>query len=125
MPALAPNIAVLDIARIIQGCSGPVVPICLLMLRSTVTEPGRYGTLMGLIAAVNGGVAGVDTLLGGYLATHVGFRGVFWTMAVVAVIATVFVLRWAPESRPSEGTRMDWLGGSRRWCSRWPACCSR
>ena len=108
--ALAPNIAVLDVARIIQGCSGPVVPICLLMLRSTVTEPGRYGTLMGLIAAVNGGVAGVDTLLGGYLATHVGFRGVFWTMAVVAVIATVFVLRWAPESRPSEGTRMDWLG---------------
>src|SRR5882757_1045040 len=75
--ALAPNIAVLDVARIIQGCSGPVVPICLLMLRSTVTEPGRYGTLMGLIAAVNGGVAGVDTLLGGYLATHVGFRGVF------------------------------------------------
>jgi hypothetical protein len=31
-------------------------------------------------------------------------------MAVVAVVATVLVLRWAPESRPSEGTRMDWLG---------------
>src|SRR5882757_9072756 len=101
---------VIGIARIIQGCSGPVVPICLLMLRATVTEPRRYGTLMGLITAVNGGVAGVDALLGGYLATHVGFRGAFWTMAVVAVVALVFVLRWAPESRPSEGTRMDWLG---------------
>jgi len=108
--ALAPNIVVLDIARIIQGCSGPVVPICLLMLRATVTEPRRYGTLMGVITAVNGGVAGVDTLLGGYLATHFGFRGAFWTMAVVAVVALGFVLRWAPESRPSEGTRMDWLG---------------
>jgi len=108
--ALAPNIVVLDIARIIQGCSGPVVPICLLMLRATVTDPRRYGTLMGLIAAVNGGVAGVDTLLGGYLATHVGFRGAFWTMAVVAVVAFGLVARWAPESRPSEGTRMDWLG---------------
>ncbi|HEX4247374.1 MAG TPA: MFS transporter [Pseudonocardia sp.] len=108
--ALAPNIVVLDIARIIQGCSGPVVPICLLMLRATVTEPRRYGTLMGLITAVNGGVAGVDTLLGGYLATNFGFRGVFWTMAVVATVACVFVLRWAPESHPSAGTRMDWLG---------------
>lgn len=108
--ALAPNIVVLDIARIIQGCSGPVVPICLLMLRATVTEPRRYGTLMGLVTAVNGGVAGVDTLLGGYLATNFGFRGVFWTMAVVAAVAAVFVLRWAPESRPSAGTRMDWLG---------------
>ncbi|WP_051341535.1 MFS transporter [Pseudonocardia spinosispora] len=108
--ALAPNIVVLDIARIIQGCSGPVVPICLLMLRASVTEPKRYGTLMGVITAVNGGVAGVDAYFGGLLATHFGFRGVFWTMTVIALIATAVVFAWTPESRPSEGVAMDWWG---------------
>lgn len=110
LAALAPNILVLDIARVIQGCSGPVVPICLLMLRATITDPRRYGTLMGLVTAVNGGVAGVDTLLGGYLAGTTGFRGAFWTMAVVAAVAFALVLRWAPESRPCQGSRMDWPG---------------
>jgi MFS family permease len=110
LAAVAPNIVVLDIARVVQGCSGPVVPICLLMLRAAVIEPRRYGTLMGLVAAVNGGVAGVDTLLGGYLATHVGFRGVFWVIAGIAAVATAMVVLFAPESRPSADTPMDWLG---------------
>jgi MFS family permease len=108
--ALAPNILVLDIARVVQGCSGPVVPICLLMLRSSVRDAKQYGTLMGLVAAVNGGIAGIDALLGGFLATHFGFRGVFWTIAVVALVATVLVVVWAPESRPSRDVPMDWLG---------------
>ncbi len=47
--ALAPNIGWLFVGRIIQGVSGPTVPLCLLMLRSAVSDPKRYGTLMGLI----------------------------------------------------------------------------
>ena len=40
--ALAPNIAVLFVGRIIQGVSGPVVPLCLIMLR--VRFRSRSGT---------------------------------------------------------------------------------
>ena len=67
--ALAPNIPVLFVGRVVQGVSGPVVPLCLIMLRHEVQEPKRYGTLMGVVTAVNGGVAGVDALAGGYLAS--------------------------------------------------------
>ena len=35
--ALSPNIALLFVGRILQGVSGPVVPMALLMLRSAVT----------------------------------------------------------------------------------------
>ena len=45
--ALAPNLAVLYLARIIQGVSGPVVPLCLLMLRAEISEPKLYGTMLG------------------------------------------------------------------------------
>lgn len=108
LAALAPNIVVLDIARIIQGVSGPVVQISLLTLRSKITDPKRFGTLMGTLTAVNGGIAGVDALAGGWLATNFGFRSVFWTIAVVALLATVTVALGCPETRPSVRTPMDW-----------------
>ncbi|RLP75734.1 MFS transporter [Mycetocola tolaasinivorans] len=108
--ALATNVEMLFVGRIIQGVTGPVVPVTLLMLRNEITEPKRYGTMLGIITAVNGGIAGIDALAGGWLVSNHGFRSVFWTMAVVAVIAIIFVILWAPESRPSKGTKMDWWG---------------
>ncbi|MCX8642060.1 MULTISPECIES: MFS transporter [unclassified Gilliamella] len=110
LAAVAPNIEVLYAARIIQGVSGPVVPLCLLMLSYEVKDVKQYGMLMGIITAVNGGIAGVDAIAGGLLATYWGFRSVFWVIAVVAAISTYLVYRFAPESKPSAGTKMDWLG---------------
>lgn len=108
--ALAPNIEWLFAGRIIQGISGPTVPLALLMLRSAVPNPKRYGALMGLILAVNGGVAGVDSFLGGYLAENHGFRSIFWVMVALAVIAALGVALFTRESKPQAGTRMDWRG---------------
>ena len=66
--AMAPDITWLFVGRIIQGVSGPTVPLCLIMLRSAVKDPKKYGALMGLITAVNGGIAGIDSFVGGYFA---------------------------------------------------------
>jgi MFS family permease len=65
---------------------------------------------MGLITAVNGGVAGVDSFVGGYFAEHFGFRSIFWLMVVLAAAATALVLVLARESKPAAGTTMDWRG---------------
>src|SRR6478752_7247548 len=108
--ALAPDVTWLFVGRIIQGVSGPTVPLCLIMLRSAVSNPRKYGTLMGLITAVNGGVAGVDSFVGGYFAEHFGFRSIFWLMVVLAAAATGLIMVLATESKPAAGTRMDWLG---------------
>jgi MFS family permease len=108
--ALAPDITWLFVGRIIQGVSGPTVPLCLIMLRTAIPNPKSYGTMMGVILAVNGGVAGVDSFLGGYLAEHHGFRSIFWFMAVLGVIAALLVARLTRESKPQAGTTMDWVG---------------
>lgn len=108
--ALAPNVAILYIGRIIQGVAGPVVPLSLLILRAEIPDPKRYGTLLGVVTATNGGIAGIDVLAGGFLASSYGFRSVFWLITIVAVIATVLVVIWGRESIPSQGTRMDWVG---------------
>lgn len=110
LAALAPNIETLFVARVIQGISGPVVPVCLLMIRSEVTDVKQYATLMGVVTALNGGIAGIDAIAGGFIASVSGFRAVFWTIAIIAAFATLCVMKFAPESKPSANTKMDWLG---------------
>ena len=111
--ALAQSVPMLFVGRVIQGVSGPTVPLCLIMLRNEVHEPKRYGTLLGVITAVNGGIAGVDSIAGGSLADHYGFQSVFWVMAVVAGLAMVLVATLTPESTArasGSDNRMDWPG---------------
>ncbi|WP_442778588.1 uridine transporter UriT [Arthrobacter sp. BL-252-APC-1A] len=108
--ALAPSIEVLFVARLIQGVSGPVVPLTLIMLRVEIRDAKLYGTLMGVITAVNGGIAGIDAVAGGYLAQNHGFASVFWAMAAVGALATVLLLFLAPESTAEKKEKMDWVG---------------
>lgn len=104
------SVALLFVGRVIQGVAGPTVPVCLIMLRVAVPDPKRYGTLLGVITAVNGGIAGVDALAGGWLAQNFGFGSVFWTMAVIAVLAAVAVAFLTDESLVPGDHHMDWTG---------------
>lgn len=104
------SVALLFVGRVIQGVAGPTVPVCLIMLRVAVPDPKRYGTLLGVITAVNGGIAGVDALAGGWLAQNFGFGSVFWAMAVIAVLAAVAVAFLTDESLVPGDHRMDWTG---------------
>lgn len=104
------SVALLFVGRVIQGVAGPTVPVCLIMLRVAVPDPKRYGTLLGVITAVNGGIAGVDALAGGWLAQNFGFGSVFWTMAIIAVLAAVAVAFLTDESLVPGDHRMDWSG---------------
>ena len=104
------SVELLFVGRVIQGVAGPTVPVCLIMLRVAVPDPKSYGTLLGVITAVNGGIAGVDALAGGWLAQNFGFGSVFWTMAVIAVLAAVAVAFLTDESLVPGDHRMDWTG---------------
>lgn len=104
------SVALLFIGCTIQGVVGLTVLLCLIMLRVAVPDPKRYGTLMGIITAVNGGIAGIDAIAGGCVAKNFGFASVFWTMAVIAAIAAVTVRSLTDESTVDSPQPMDWLG---------------
>lgn len=108
--AVAPNVEVLGVGRVIQGVAGPIVPMALIMLRVQVPDTKLYARLMALLTAVNGGIAGLDALLGGWLAATFGFRSVFWTMTAVCVVAAVAIVAGTVESRSDEKVPMDWKG---------------
>lgn len=110
LSGLMDNVTLLFVGRIIQGVAGPTVPVCLIILRVAVPDNKRYGTLMGVITAVNGGIAGVDALAGGWLAQNFGFASIFITMAIIAALAALCVATMTDESRIDAPAPMDWLG---------------
>jgi MFS family permease len=65
---------------------------------------------MAVLTSINGGIAGVDALAGGWLAANWGFRSVFWVMAIIAVLAVVLIIFTAEESTAKDTPRMDWIG---------------
>lgn len=123
--ALAVNVPMLMIGRVIQGVAGPIVPMTLIMLHAKVTEDKKYAKLMAILTSVNGGIGGVDAILGGWLAGTFGFRSVFWVMVGVAVLAIVLVFVYAEESTASETPKMDWAGvvslPPHSWPHIWPS----
>ena len=108
--AMAPSVTVLFIGRVIQGVAGPIVPMSLIMLRVEVPNERQYALLMAVLTSINGGIAGVDALAGGWLAANYGFRSIFWVMAVVCAIAVFSVLFFIRESTAEETHPMDWKG---------------
>ena len=108
--AMASTVTFLLVGRVMQGVAGPIVPMCLIMLHQKVTEDKKYAKLMAILTSVNGGIAGVDALLGGWLASAFGFRSVFLTMAGVAVFAVILVLAFSEESKSEQAVHVDVVG---------------
>ena len=108
--ALAPSVLVLFIGRVIQGVAGPIVPMSLIMLRVEVPNGKQYALLMAVLTSINGGIAGIDALAGGWLAANFGFRSIFWEMSAVCLIAVAAVAFFIRESKAVETPPMDWKG---------------
>lgn len=108
--ALATSVTMLFIGRVIQGVSGPTVALTSVMLRQAVREEKQFAFLVGILTSVNGGIAGVDALLGGWLTSAFGFRSLFWVIGAAALIAVFAVRYGVPETKSSELQPMDWKG---------------
>ena len=106
----ATNVGILMIGRILQGAAGPVVPLCLIILHVKVRDEKRYAKLMAILTSINGGIAGVDALAGGWLVSHGGFRSVFFVMGITAALAILLVSFGTQESTAKDTPKMDWTG---------------
>ncbi|MBK8445562.1 MAG: MFS transporter [Micropruina sp.] len=107
---MAPTVGWLYLGRAVQGACGPVFTIALLTLREATSTEKEYGTKLGVIIAINGGIAGIDVVLGGWMADQWGFRSILVFTLAATILAFIAAVRWIPESAPSRGERMDWPG---------------
>ncbi|MFF0742895.1 MFS transporter [Streptomyces sp. NPDC004111] len=135
---LAPNVGLLVVGRVLQGAAGATFQLTYLLVRDTMSAR-QFGTALGVITAVNGGVGGVDGFVGGFVADHLGFRWIFGAILATGLLALVCVARAVPATPPpGDAGRMDWWGaaslsagivcvnqaisqgGTHGWLSPWP-----
>jgi MFS transporter, DHA1 family, multidrug resistance protein len=100
--ALTPSIGVLVVARLVQGMAGAAGVV---IGRAVVADlaSGRAAAKAFSLLGVIGGVAPVVApLLGGLVAVHGGWRGIFGITAVMALVMVVAAYFVIPESLPKE-----------------------
>ncbi len=110
---LAPNLATLLLARILQGVGAAMTQGTGMAIMTSVFPPGERGRAIGLIMTTVGVGAVAGPAIGGVIVDYIHWRGVFLLnipLGGIGIIATLAVLhRWESE-RTSKGSKFDWLG---------------
>lgn len=98
--SLAPSLGWLIGARVTQGIGASMLmPVTLAIIAATFTEVRERARAIGLWAATAGLAAAAGPLLGGVLASTVGWRAIFWINLPVGLAGLVLTTLFVPESR--------------------------
>lgn len=110
---LSTSLPVVIAGRFLQGTANITYGLAFLILRARVSGP-TFGLCCGVMASINGGVAGGDAFLGGVMTDRFGYRSLFVLILVVSVVALVLGWRAVPadEAGARKTGRMDWIGAA-------------
>ncbi|MEU6990860.1 MFS transporter [Streptomyces sp. NPDC046465] len=104
--ALAPGMAWLIAARLVQGLGAAAMFATTLSLISTLYSGRRLGMAFGVWAAVASSAAALGPVLGGLLTEALDWRWIFYVNVPVTVLALAMTYRYIPRSpRVRDGAR--------------------
>lgn len=107
--ALAPNIAVLLVGRVLQGTAFGVIALGMSLMRD-ILPPEKVGSGVGLMSASLGVGGAIGLPLTGLVAQFASWRWLFAGAAVIGVLQIVLVRTLMTESRVRTGGRFDVVG---------------
>ncbi|WP_460796864.1 MFS transporter [Microbacterium sp. GXF0217] len=108
--AVAPNLAALLVARVVQGISTATFPLALALARTLLSGP-RLAAAFGWIPGMIGLGAGIALVVGGVIVDALSWRWLFIIGAALVLLAALLVILRVPGSAaPAVGKRTDWLG---------------
>jgi EmrB/QacA subfamily drug resistance transporter len=106
--ALASSLAVMIVARVVQGIGGGVLPLAFGIVRDEFPRdraPGAIGAISSLMAV--GG--GVGLVLAGPIVHLLDYHWLFWLPLIVLVLAAVAAQLLIPESPVRSAGSVNWL----------------
>lgn len=110
---LAPSLATLVAARVLQGIGGTLLAPASLAILGACFSGEERGKAVGTWSGLTAVAASIGPVLGGTIIDHFGWRWVFFINLPLAVAIVAIALRHVPESRDEEATgRLDWLGST-------------
>jgi MFS family permease len=107
LAALAPNIGVLIVARVIQGLGGALFPLSFGIIRDEF-PPGRVVSAVGAMSAVIALGGGMGIVLAGPVVAALNWRWLFWIPLGVVVVTGLLAWRFVPPSPQRSRGRVNW-----------------
>ncbi|GAA2560674.1 MFS transporter [Winogradskya consettensis] len=111
LAAVAPNIGVLIVARIVQGLGGAVFPVSFGIIRDEF-PPARVASAVGVLAAVIASGSGLGIVLAGPIVGALDWRWLFWIPMIVVVLVGVLAWRVVPASPVRTPGKVNWLSAA-------------
>jgi EmrB/QacA subfamily drug resistance transporter len=109
LAAIAPNLTVLIIGRVLQGAAGAVMPLSIGIVRDELPKE-RVSVTIGLLSAIFGIGAGVGIVAAGPIVEALSWHWLFWLPAGLVLIALLGAIFGMPESPVKTPGKLDLLG---------------
>lgn len=111
LAALASSLALLIVARIIQGVAGGIFPLSFSIARDEF-PPDRVAGSIGLMSAILGVGGGFGLVLGGLIDEHLSWHWLFWIPFAAMALAAVCAWRYIPQSQVRSPGKVNWFAGT-------------
>ncbi|ONI74678.1 MFS transporter [Actinosynnema sp. ALI-1.44] len=109
--ALAPDLLVLVLGRIVMGVGAAALPVLSIIAVTRLMPSDKRGMGIGVVSAATGIGTAAGPALGGGIGQAFGWQALFWLMLVVALVLLPAALRVLPGEAAAGKVRFDLLGG--------------
>ncbi len=107
LAAVSSSLALLTVARIVQGVAGGIFPLSFSIARDEF-PPSRVAGSIGLMSAILGAGGGLGLVVGGLIDEHLSWHWLFWSPLPAMVLAAACAWRYIPESPVRSAGRVNW-----------------
>jgi EmrB/QacA subfamily drug resistance transporter len=109
--ALAPNVAALVAARVVQGAGGALLTPASLAILEASFRPGDRSRAIGAWSGLSGVAAAIGPFVGGWLVDSASWRWIFLINVPLAAVVVAVAARHVPETFDPHATRrIDGIG---------------
>ena len=111
LAALSQSLAMLIVARVIQGVAGGIFPLAFAIARDEFPADRVAGSI-GLMSAILGIGGGLGLVVGGLIDEHLNWHWLFWIPLPIMVAAALCAWRLIPESPVRSPGRVNWTAAA-------------
>jgi EmrB/QacA subfamily drug resistance transporter len=108
LAAVATNVTVMIIARVIQGIGGGVLPLAFGIIRDEF-PPEKVNAAVGAIASLAAVGAGLGVVLAGPIVDALNYHWLFWLPMIMTSAAAVAAYFFVPVSPNRTSGRISWM----------------
>jgi len=108
LAAVSPNLAVLIVARVIQGAGGGTLPLGFGIIRDEFPT-GKVAGAVGILAALTAVGGSLGIVLAGPIVNALNWHWLFWLPGIATVIAAAGAVLFVPQSPIRSPGTISWL----------------